>query len=370
MSSQRRRNKNAMKNTKHNDTRETSGVAKNGAKNADASRPGSDSGRARAKETSEQLAAQAQQQERRQTTIIGISACVAVIAVIACIATVVWALNRPAASNSSQNANQTAQNSQSDVGKDNASSDKVNLRQARTNVGAVKVAPEHSDSNGGFLLSRNGLDKPVKNAPTVAVYMDFMCPGCGALDRQMAPTWNTMIASGQINMEIHPNAFLDAMSSDNYSTRAASAVAYVADKDPQHAMAFIQNLFDTGFQPKEGPEYTPISDEAIKNQAIKAGVSEDVASQAVRGDYKQWIQALAIYTPMRPAVQHPDGANKGEMTTPTITINGEYWDQSEAMSTGHSVNDAFLHAIGLKSEDIGTAHKMPSIGAKGKPKAE
>lgn len=242
------------------------------------------------------------------------------------------------------------------------------LRDARTAVIAVKNVPEAASTEGGFTLSKDGLDKPVKGVPTVAVYMDFLCPACGELDRKLAPAWESMMEAGQINLELHPNGFLDPLSGgDEYSTRSAAAWAWIAQHDPRHALTFTQALYDQSFQPEEGSRYHKVSDEDLVGQAVKAGVDRATAERAVKGDYTEWIRALAKYTPMRPSLQHPSGELKGEMTTPTMTINGHYWDFS-TVASDEALPGALAHAIDLPEAQIGSAKVRPGLQDTGAPR--
>lgn len=233
-------------------------------------------------------------------------------------------------------------------------------RDARTRVAAVKDAPKRADGEGGFVFSRNGEGGPVEGRPTVAVYLDFMCPGCGELDRALAPSLETMARAGQINLEIHPNGFLDPLSTDAYSTRAAAAWAYVAEHDPDHALAYMQALYDPAFQPQEGSAYRPVSDGALAARAESAGVPHDTAQAAVKGEYRAWIKALAAYTPLRPSLQHPDGKYKGEMTTPTVTVNGRYWS-FDRVADDSALPAALARAIGLDPGSVGDPAAVPSL---------
>jgi hypothetical protein len=55
------------------------------------------------------------------------------------------------------------------------------------------------------------------------------------------------------------------------------------------------------------------------------------------------------------------------MTTPTILINGQYWDFNTI--SGGSVTNipaAFFTAIGMSANDVGNSAQLPLIGATGK----
>lgn len=208
--------------------------------------------------------------ERRQQTMIGVIVTVALVALIALGGFLYWRSHRPVKTQ--------------------------DLEQARQAVAKVKEKPSAANDQGGFLISSQGLGKPVAKAPTVEIYMDFMCPGCGALHRGLDSTLTGLVDAGQINLVIYPMSFMDRLSTDNYSTRTGTATIYVAQHDPDHLLPFIANLYAKDFQPDES-DYHPISNDKIRQQAIKAGVDPKVADQAVKGHYRAWIKAMDTYTP-------------------------------------------------------------------------
>ena len=207
----------------------------------------------------------------------------------------------------------------------------------------------------------------VKNTPKL--YMDFLCPGCGNLHRQLDADLQKMVDAGQINLDLHFMAFMDRWSTDEYSSRAANAAIYLAehDSDPNHLISFLEKVYAEDFQPEEGSAYKSVSDAKIKEQMIAAGVSKDVADKAFGRDYQEWLDAIDTYTPKRSELWHQSGSYKGSMTTPTVIINGKYWDMDQLTTAQTTVKDGLLESIGLKDSEVGVAGKMPSIGAKKGP---
>ena len=202
--------------------------------------------------------------------------------------------------------------------------------------------------------------------PTIGIYMDFICPGCGSVNRQLDANLTKLVDAGQINLDLHFMAFMDRFSTDDYSSRAANAILYVSDHDsnPDHLLHAVQNLYAEGFQPQEGSAYVPVSDEQIKEQLTNAGVPEEVAGNAATRSYDDWLNAVFGYTPHQENLQN----SEGQMSTPTVTINGYRWDMNSA--SGGTMFDALLDAIGLKPDQVGVEGDLPSIGAEGKPIAE
>ncbi|WP_029678360.1 DsbA family protein [Bifidobacterium sp. 7101] len=280
--------------------------------------------------------------ERRQQTMIGVFVTVVLIALIALGGFLYWRSHRPVKTQ--------------------------DLEQARQAVAKVKEKPSAANDQGGFLISSQGLNKPVAKAPTVEIYMDFMCPGCGALHRGLDSTLTGLVDAGQINLVIYPMSFMDRLSTDNYSSRTGTATIYVAQHDPDHLLPFIANLYAKDFQPDES-DYHPISNDKIRQQAIKAGVDPKVAEQAVKGHYRDWIKAMDTYTPLRKELWNPSGANKGQMTTPTVRINGNYWELGNLSKAGLDYRTGLLKALGLDQSKVGVKGAMPAIGASGQPRS-
>lgn len=250
-----------------------------------------------------------------------------------------------------------------------ASQQDMSEQDAYTALQNAENKPKHADDKGGILISSKGYDKKVENAPTIGIYMDFLCPGCGNLNRTLDADLVKMMKAGQINLDLHFMSFMDRLSSDEYSTRAANAALYIAehDENPDHLLSFVTNMYKDDFQPEEGSGYKSVSDDQIRHQALQAGVDSDVANNALQRNYDKWLNASNTYTPKRPELWNKSGQLKGSMSTPTVTINGYFWDMNDLSIAKLSIPDGFLESIGLPKDKVGVKGAMPSIGAKGKP---
>ncbi|TCD54277.1 hypothetical protein EJ419_04360 [Alloscardovia theropitheci] len=245
----------------------------------------------------------------------------------------------------------------------NRSSEQANA-QAYEAVQAVKVKPKNAAADGGFILSKDGVNKPVNDVPTIDNYMDFICPACGVLARSIDEDLTAMMNAGQVNISIHPSAFLNSASSDKYSTRSAAFVSYVADNDPEHAMPLIEAMFATTFQPSEGSAYKSVSNDDLTKLAESVGVDSTIARDAAKGTYEPWVEAVSNWYPTNSSLLNPSGSLKGQMTTPTILINKNYWDYNTLMSQAKSndYSSVLLESIGMLRNDIGNPSIKPSIG--------
>jgi protein-disulfide isomerase len=220
----------------------------------------------------------------------------------------------------------------------------------RAKLKDVHEVPSLFNDDGSFTVSKNGggKDKIIKNAISLDVYNDFMCPGCGGFERAYGATLEELVATGKVNVTFHPLAWFDSTSpldkngkNDQYSTRAASAAIYIAQNVPDKYMAFVKSMYSAANQPCEGykgenkqycsrPEggYDPEvgSDEKIKEHIIEAGISPDIAQKALDGKYRDYIKAVSLYVQQ---VHHKGTYFRG---TPAIFLNDAQLELSEVRS--------------------------------------
>ncbi|WP_454860235.1 DsbA family protein [Promicromonospora soli] len=160
-----------------------------------------------------------------------------------------------------------------------------------------------------------------EGAPTLDVYVDFMCPICGQFEQINGASITEMREAGDVTLVVHPVSILDRTSQGtDYSTRAASAAAWVADRAPEQFAAFHDAMFAS--QPQE---QTPgLSDEQIAQVAEQAGVSAEaaagIADGTARETYEEWVKASTEVAGSDPDVVNPE---TGGMGTPTVLIDGE-----------------------------------------------
>jgi len=175
-------------------------------------------------------------------------------------------------------------------------------REGTTASPANVAAPAGATAKGALVAGRP--DASV----TVEVYLDYMCPFCGRFERANSAELQRLVADGTARLELYPLSFLDRMSEGTrYSTRAANAVATVADRAPDRLLAFHAALF--AHQPGEG---TPgLLDSDLAALARAAGVPAGVVDLFARSLFEPWIAASTAAA--------FDGGITG---TPTVKING------------------------------------------------
>jgi protein-disulfide isomerase len=183
-----------------------------------------------------------------------------------------------------------ARDAGSDVGTASASTGPVVVPSSGTSSGAIVTGPA--------------------NAPvTVAVYLDYLCPYCGRFDKANAADLDRLIAAGTVRLELHPLAFLDRLSAGTrYSTRAANAVATVADAAPDRVLAFNRALYER--QPAEGGP--GLTDDEIAAIAAGVGVDPVVAGRFRLATFEPWVTAGTAAA-----------VEAGVSGTPSVRINGK-----------------------------------------------
>lgn len=181
-------------------------------------------------------------------------------------------------------------------------------------------APAVADETGGIPVGTGGVagvDVPASGAdtavPRVDLYVDLMCPVCNRFEQTNALDIDGLREAGTIAVYYHPVSVLDRYSKGTkYPTRAASAVAVVADQDPSHMLQFINALYAN--QPEEG---TPgLSDDEIAAIAVGVGVPVDLAARMKQGEFMKWVTAATDRASQ-------DGAG----VTPTVMVNRVVLDQ-------------------------------------------
>lgn len=162
-----------------------------------------------------------------------------------------------------------------------------------------------------------------EGAKTLDVYVDYMCPICGQFEQTNSASITEMREAGDVTFVVHPVSILDRTSQGTeYSTRAASAAAWVADRAPEQFAAFHDAMFAS--QPQENT--AGLSDEQIAQVAEQAGVPADVAAGISDGDatdtYREWVTASTELATSNEALFNAQGS----FGTPTVVIDGERFE--------------------------------------------
>ncbi|MDR1634279.1 MAG: DsbA family protein [Bifidobacteriaceae bacterium] len=218
-----------------------------------AARRNEDAARARA-EAERLKAVQAAKERRTKLITIGIGAVVAVAVVVA----VVLVLRQSTESNY----------------------DEIARPKGAIEAGAIVIGQD---------LAAGGAPAEGEDVAVVRVYSDYICPGCGSLERRLGAKFEELAAAGKIKLELQPVAFLDSQSSPaGYSSRATNAAMIVANYAPDKFVAFHAKLFETGTQPDEGTE--GLTAEQLVELAQGLGVPADVTDRFADSEFSSWVE--------------------------------------------------------------------------------
>jgi protein-disulfide isomerase len=157
-----------------------------------------------------------------------------------------------------------------------------------------------------YALPMGNVEAPVE----VTVYEDFLCPFCGQFENRSRGLLKAYAAAGDVSVRYHVVSILDHASTDDYSTRAANALAAVLDTSGQEtAVVFHDLLFD--HQPAEGGP--GLSDAQLVDLAVEAGADEQKVTAAIESlKFRPWV------------VNSTDAASTAGVTsTPTVTVDGK-----------------------------------------------
>lgn len=212
---------------------------------------------------------------------------------------------------------------------------------------STQLTPKNFDEHGAFQVKSDNLKS---SATRVDDFFDPLCPGCGAVHRASGDRMKELVKSGDIDLRLSPVSFLDEASTDKYSTRAINAFVTVAENSPEHALDFLTALYRKDFQPQEGTQnygQKPVTDQAIVEAAVGAGVPTDVAKTIPEHRYADWIKKTS-----EKQVKRSD-LFTGGFSTPAIFTDVKYGSDGKASGTkidfkNKDILKAFNEAIGVK----------------------
>ncbi|GIG35433.1 DsbA family protein [Cellulomonas pakistanensis] len=207
-----------------------------------------------------------------------------------------------------------------------------------TPLSEVAVVPSVALEDGGIPVSAEGVGAVDDAVTRVDVYLDYMCPACGAFEESNGDNLISLASEGEATVVYHPVSILNRFSNGTgYSTRAAAAAALVAQDAPEQFAAFNQQLF--AGQPDEGTN--GLTNEEIAQIARDAGVAgavaDDIADGTALDQFGQWVTSATNEVTANEALFN---AQSGSFGTPTITIDGELWTEN------WTDPEALLQAIG------------------------
>lgn len=166
------------------------------------------------------------------------------------------------------------------------------------------ASPEGFDDDG--IISVGNPDAPV----TVTLIEDFQCPFCAAVHAETKDLLEGYAEGDDVRLEYHPIAFLDEMSTTEYSTRALNAAACVVEDDPANWGTMHDSLLEN--QPAEGS--SGLDDATLVDMAVAAGADRDTVEPCIEDRANEdWIEYSTFQV-----TDADDFAG-----TPAIFVNGQ-----------------------------------------------
>lgn len=190
----------------------------------------------------------------------------------------------------------------------------------RDNETAGASTPANIGSSNSFVVGDAAA--PV----SIVAYEDFQCPICQQFESENAAQIDTWVKAKTVKVEYRPIAFLDRMSSTEYSTRSLNAAAAVQTYAPASFAAFHQLLFQN--QPPENGD--GLTDAKLIELAKQAGATQPAVQTAIKDEtYEKWTAKVT-----------EDASKAGVSGTPTVQVNGQTLKSPDAASVKAAVDAA------------------------------
>jgi protein-disulfide isomerase len=288
-----------------------------------ANRETKDNRRAHAQEQARQMREKAKKAERRRRFLIqgGIGA--VVIAIIVIVVLVV----------AQNNANSVVAAAKAS-GPKNMLSDGILFH----GVGGTATPVETAALKPNAKPVKTDLSK-YKGKANIVEYIDLQCPYCQEFVETNLAAEDKWVAAGKATLEIHPISFLGSPT-NTYSSRAANAVACVANYDPNDTLAVLKVMYKD--QPSE--ESTGLTNAQIISMLSSAGAGGSKIAGCVNGDsFKSWVTAATSRANID--VFHGTAAAP-KYSTPTVYVNGQQYPGA--------LTDAAAFATFVDAQQAGT----------------
>lgn len=185
--------------------------------------------------------------------------------------------------------------------------------------------PAFAGSDGAIVITGDGVVDGAKyngrnDAKTVRDYQDFLCPGCGELNRELAGPFREYLADGSMILKQYPISILDRLSDGTeYSTRTAAMAYRVAELDPKHYLDWVDVMFSEGVQPDE-EKFKPVDDAELQRLAVKAGLSGEDAKKSTDGRYVEYVKTQTKRALKDESIWRADETGKRQFMTPILFV--------------------------------------------------
>jgi protein-disulfide isomerase len=167
-----------------------------------------------------------------------------------------------------------------------------------------------------------------KGKAHIQEYIDLQCPYCDEFELTNLKAIEKWVAAGKATVEIHPINILTDASDGGYSSRAGSAVACVANYEPDEFLNALYALYKN--QPAEGSGGIPNS--KIASIISDAGASSSKVRACVNGaSFAKWLTAATSRAAAGVYAKYSTQFG-GQISTPGIIVNDTVYQGDPANS--------------------------------------
>lgn len=221
-------------------------------------------------------------------------------------------------------------------------------------VGAQGVAVQTAATPAGGEPTATVID-PDSDLLDVQIYLDYDCIHCAEFENANAD-YLTQILDDQIaTIEFHPIGFLS-----DYSLRAASAAACVADNSPDDFYAFSSALLQHRYDAAAAQTATELTADQLKEFAadyVASANLDAVQSCITDKQFRSWAENATNLA----LSQEVPGTNGETVTgTPAIFVNGQKYAGAASDSASFKT---FVAAAAAVEEPVTTETPAPSESA-------
>jgi protein-disulfide isomerase len=175
----------------------------------------------------------------------------------------------------------------------------------------------------------------------ITEYVDYASPDVATFETANASALQSYVSAGYASLELHPVAIDGDGSSDSYSTRAANAVACVANTTPDAVLAVHNALVAAQSTLPDGG----LGNDELVTLVQKAGATDAAIASCITGnEFDDWVANATA----RAQKSVPNSDVKALSTVPLVVIDGSAYtgalDDTEALNT--FITDVFGEATG------------------------
>ncbi len=194
-----------------------------------------------------------------------------------------------------------------------------------------------------------------KQTANIVLYLDYASPKTATFAKANGSAMEQWLAAGYVTLEIHPVSTSTTASND-YSKRAANALACVANSAPNYFLAVSDALLAAASTKKE----TTMSTAALQALVTKAGVTNTDVTNCIKGyKYASW-ETAATHRATHGGLLN---ANKKSLTTvPLVVVDQKAYTGKLTDNTALTkfVSDTFAATQGAGNGSTATPTPTPT----------